>query len=120
MGLGGQTLIILDARGITSLLREDITHAYREYNITDDIDYFYDWMVMEGFRQAICMQIREHRFTIAHLEKNHLYRAIFEDIGPLIVSVVREFVRYNNLSFLSHNRVKMLITYNDIVIVRYN
>lgn len=119
MGIGGQTLIILDARGITYQLKEDVIRAYREYNISEDFDYFYDWMIMEGFRQAICMQIEEYRFTLLHLEKSQLYRAIFEDIGPLIVTVLREFIRTNHLSFFAHNKVKMMVTYNDIVIARY-
>lgn len=120
MGIAGQTLIILDGRGLTFNLREDITAAYRQYHISDELEYFYDWMLMEGFRQAICMSIREHRFTIEHLDVNHLYRAIFDEIGPMIVSVIKDFIAVNQLSFLAHNRVKMMITYNDIVIVRYS
>ena len=114
-----QTLIIVDGRDLFAQMRHGIYDMVRVWNLPGEhaFENLYDWLVIEGFRRAIRIQVPYH-VDVTQVPYNDVYKCIFDHVGEMVTRMVLELIEANRLTFLRGSRIKMIVTFEDIVLVR--
>lgn len=111
-----QVLIIIDIAGISQRIMPILAGTIRNYHIPlTDIESTYDWLIAEALEKILSSTVAGH---VRGHSRHDIYRCIYDEIGSPIEHYVRQVIAGNGLQFLEKERVKVLVTYKDLVVVR--
>lgn len=111
-----QSLIILDASELSVRLRELLTlSAQRQHLYHCDTEDLYDWVVTRAFSNLLFLKVRGH---VRGLQPNDVFETIYQEVGYETEFQLNQYILSARLTFLRNESVKMLVSYNNIVIVR--
>lgn len=111
-----QSLLILDAAELSFRLRTLITQtAHNNHLYHYDSEHLYDWVIMRAFSNILFLKIHGH---VRNFLPNDLFETIYQEIGFDVEMQVNQYILGHRLIFLKNEKIKMMVTYNDIVIVR--
>ena len=115
----GQTLVIVDGRGIYSQLKNVVDNLVHTWMLPGDEAHerLYDWLVVEGFKRALQIEVPYH-IPLNRLLHDDLYKCIFDHVGVMVTNAVMDLIHSSKLGFMQCARVKMIVTYDDIVLVK--
>lgn len=111
-----QSMIILDSSELSVRLRDTLTQAAHNNHLYHyDAEQLYDWVIMRAFSNILFLKVHGH---VRNFLPNDLFETIYREIGFDVEIQVNQYILGHRLSFLQNEKVKMLVTYKDIVIVR--
>lgn len=111
-----QSLIILDSSELSVRLKGLLAHAAHSNHLQHyDAEDLYDWVVMRAFSNLLFLKVRGH---VRGFHPNDLFETIYQEIGYEVELQLHQYILSARLTFLQNESVKMLVSYNDIVIVR--
>ena len=111
-----QSMIILDSSELSVRLKDTLVQAAHNNHLYHyDAEQLYDWIITRAFSNVLFLKVRGH---VRNFSPNDLFETIYREIGYDVEIQVNQYVLGHRLVFLQNEKIKMLVTYNNIVIVR--
>lgn len=111
-----QSIIVLDTSNYHKKLLEHIephlTCSFIEYT---EIELIYDWCMMRALNDVCHIKVQG---AVHNLEINDFYRIIYEKVGMEFMLAVEYLINENRIFLLANEKVKALVTFNTLIIVR--
>jgi len=117
------SIIIADLSTISSILLPLIDHAYHGFQpgmqITpEQLEYAFDWIITQALLDALL--VRDQIVEVTHHYTHDLYKCLYRT--PEIYETANKHLAWwldnQRLSFTSHTRIKLLVTYQQLILVR--
>ncbi len=113
-----QVMFLLDGSNFYSVIYPQLCRAAQEHNVqVSELESLYDWVIIEAIRRVVTVQVANHVRVDNHY-RHDVYRCVYDSIGYTVEQFVVTFFGTNNIQFLKHANLKILVTYRDIVIVK--
>lgn len=113
----GQTLVITDGSHLYSALHNIILHYAKEWGIDDDFERLYDWLIVDGFYRELSARIPTH-IKLDNPYHHDMYRCVYNDVRNILHSNIAAHIAVNKLNFLHSSKIKILVTYRELVFVK--
>lgn len=113
----GQTLVITDGSNLYAGLKDHIYFYAREWGLQSDFERLYDWLIAETFYRVLNAHSASH-IRIELTNHHDLYRCVWNDLRDHLHCSVQAHIDANRLNFLTCSRIKILVTFREIVFVR--
>jgi hypothetical protein len=112
-----QILVILDGQNVFNEVYYPLLAEAKALRIQPcDFEDAYEWVVKEAFSRHMQGQVN------AHLMSGHygfdVYKCLFDAIGFQAQCAIKRLVDAYQLYFFKHQKVKMMVTYKEIIIVK--
>ncbi len=111
-----QDILTFDIHNYSMELVHDLRPYMDEYCIRErDLEYVFDWCIAYSINRLLFLDIQGYVFNIPI---NDIYRDIYYSLHSVIDSMVLNiFDKYRNV-FNYRETVKLMVTFNTIIIVR--
>lgn len=113
----GQTLVITDGSNLYAGLKDHIAFYAREWGLHGEFERLYDWLITETFYRVLNAHSYQ-RIRVDQVNYHDLYKCVWSDLQDQLTLSVQAHIAANRINFLSCSRVKILVTFCEIVFVR--
>ena len=118
----GQTLVITDGSNLYSALHGLIRHYAIEWGIEHDFERLYDWLIADGFYRELNARSPHHIQVDTPYQYNmynrDMYKCVYNDLELTLRSNIAAHIAVNKIDFLASSKIKILVTYRELVFVK--
>lgn len=111
-----QDILMFDIHGHSMELVHHLRPYMDEYCINErDLEYVFDWCIAYSINRLLFLDIQGYVFNIPI---NDIYRDIYYSLHSIVDSIVLSVFKNSGNIFIPRETVKLLVTFNTIIIVR--
>jgi hypothetical protein len=117
------SIYIADLTTVTAVILPQLTTAFHQFQpgmqlTEEELEAAYDWIIRRALEDAL--RERGSSVEVVHLYKHDLYYCLYSipSIKRLVTNHIHAWLDNQHLTFTPHTRIKVLVTYNELILVR--
>ncbi len=111
-----QTILILNCPELYHKFHKALTFLAAKHNLFYlDFEDMYDWLIKNGMSNLLSLKVKGH---VRNLFKHDVLNEIYSEIGQRLEYELLQVIQSQRVQFLQNETIRMLVTQNDMVIVR--
>lgn len=113
-----QVLLIVSANELSAQLLPLVRTGALLWKLhPTELETLYDWVVIEALSRVLRCTVYGH-VSVAQYVQNDLYRCVYDELGFSAEAYVRSTVLTNGIRFLANQHLKVLVTFNELILVQ--